>query len=140
MSIVDTSKIYEVRGYELDSLGHLNNAVYFNYLEASRWDFFHNIGVFKKGRDNRDKFGLYLIVVENNIKYLNELILFEKVYIKTEYSCSGIYVLANSYFIRESDNKKIAKANVKLVFINKDRVVCNIPNEIYEIIEGEIIR
>ncbi len=27
----------EVRGYELDSFGHVNNANYFHYLEHARW-------------------------------------------------------------------------------------------------------
>ena len=27
----------EVRGYELDAWGHVNNAVYLNYLEHARW-------------------------------------------------------------------------------------------------------
>jgi acyl-CoA thioester hydrolase len=28
---------FQVRSYELDSLGHLNNAIYFSYLEEATW-------------------------------------------------------------------------------------------------------
>ena len=31
---------FNVRGYELDSFGHVNNAVYLNYLEQARWEMF----------------------------------------------------------------------------------------------------
>lgn len=33
-----------VRGYELDSFGHVNNAVYLQYAEAAKWDFFSKSG------------------------------------------------------------------------------------------------
>ncbi|PIE22444.1 MAG: hypothetical protein CSA62_12585 [Planctomycetota bacterium] len=31
------AKEFQVRSYELDSLGHLNNAVFFSYLEEATW-------------------------------------------------------------------------------------------------------
>ncbi|MEK6577635.1 MAG: thioesterase family protein, partial [Bdellovibrionota bacterium] len=43
------SKIYhctiEVRGYELDSLGHVNHAMYFSYLEHARWKMLEQEGI-----------------------------------------------------------------------------------------------
>ncbi|HAR44181.1 MAG TPA: hypothetical protein DCS07_16375 [Bdellovibrionales bacterium] len=43
------SKIYkcsfEVRGYELDSFGHVNNAVYLRYLEHARWKMLEEEGI-----------------------------------------------------------------------------------------------
>jgi thioesterase III len=35
----------EVRGYELDGYGHVNNAVYLNYMEAARWALLKETGV-----------------------------------------------------------------------------------------------
>src|ERR1041385_4155229 len=35
----------EVRGYELHSFGHVNNAVYFNYLEFARWKMLNEAGI-----------------------------------------------------------------------------------------------
>lgn len=35
----------EVRGYELDGFGHVNHAVYFNYLEHARWQALKQEGV-----------------------------------------------------------------------------------------------
>ena len=42
---------HTVAGYELDSFGHVNNAVYLNYLEQARWDILKKsdlLGYFKK--------------------------------------------------------------------------------------------
>ena len=33
----------EVRGYELDSYGHVNNAVYVSYAEQARWKYFSKL-------------------------------------------------------------------------------------------------
>ena len=35
----------EVRGYELDSLGHVNHAMYFSYLEHARWKMLEQEGI-----------------------------------------------------------------------------------------------
>ncbi len=32
----------DVRGYEIDSWGHVNNAVYLNWLELARWELFRD--------------------------------------------------------------------------------------------------
>jgi YbgC/YbaW family acyl-CoA thioester hydrolase len=32
----------DVRGYEIDSWGHVNNAVYLQWLELARWELFRN--------------------------------------------------------------------------------------------------
>ncbi|OFZ19883.1 MAG: hypothetical protein A2X94_14580 [Bdellovibrionales bacterium GWB1_55_8] len=34
-----------VRGYELDSFGHVNHAVYLNYLEHARWQLLNEGGI-----------------------------------------------------------------------------------------------
>src|SRR5206468_4148735 len=43
------SKVYrctlEVRGYELDSFGHVNHAVYVSYLEHARWKMLGEEGI-----------------------------------------------------------------------------------------------
>ncbi|MBR4631283.1 MAG: acyl-CoA thioesterase [Treponema sp.] len=39
-----TKTTFKVRTYECDSYGHVNNAVYLNYLEYGRMDFLNQIG------------------------------------------------------------------------------------------------
>ncbi|GAB2632519.1 acyl-CoA thioesterase [Nocardia goodfellowii] len=59
-----------VRGYELDSLGHVNQAVYLQYAEHARWELLRAAGV---GQDKLLTTGYAPVVLENNIKYQREL-------------------------------------------------------------------
>ncbi len=62
-----------MRGYELDSFGHVNNAVYLNYLEQARWEIVQKLGVLELLKKNDCIF----IVVETSIRYVNELNIFD---------------------------------------------------------------
>jgi acyl-CoA thioester hydrolase len=59
-----------VRGYELDTQGHLNQAVYFNYVEHARWELMRAAGI---QQHDLIASGVGPIVLEQNIKYLREL-------------------------------------------------------------------
>lgn len=61
---------FTVRSYELDSLGHLNNAVYFSYLEEAT---FAHLG--EKGLPFRgfEALGWYPIVVHARLDFRREL-------------------------------------------------------------------
>ncbi|MGS2805025.1 acyl-CoA thioesterase [Nocardia sp. MW-W600-9] len=59
-----------VRGYELDTQGHLNHAVYHQYGEHARWELIRAAGI------PQDKFfasGIGAVVLESTIKYRREL-------------------------------------------------------------------
>jgi acyl-CoA thioester hydrolase len=57
-----------VRTYELDSFGHVNNAVYLNYLEEARSEFLRQIGLsFHDLAGN----GVHLVIVEAQVKYVS---------------------------------------------------------------------
>ncbi|MER5945751.1 acyl-CoA thioesterase [Streptomyces sp. NPDC001904] len=60
----------EVRGYETDAQGHLNQAVYLQYAEHARWELLRRTGI-----DQRDLLarGVGPVVLETNIRYLREL-------------------------------------------------------------------
>jgi acyl-CoA thioester hydrolase len=56
-----------VRTYELDSFGHVNNAVYLNYLEEARSEFLRQVGLsFHDLAGN----GVHLVIVEAQVKYI----------------------------------------------------------------------
>lgn len=72
------SRVYrstlEVRGYELDSFGHVNNAVYLNYLEHARWKMLNQEGITLE-QIQKDKRWPVISAIE--IKYLRPLFMGE---------------------------------------------------------------
>lgn len=70
-----------VRTYECDSYGHVNNAVYLNYLEYGRMEFLHAAGFdYKKLISS----GYYLYVTHVDIHYKGSAFLDDKLFIETE--------------------------------------------------------
>lgn len=59
-----------VRGYELDLQGHVNQAVYLQYGEHSRWQCFQAAGLTVEVLVGA---GVGPVVLENTIRYLQEL-------------------------------------------------------------------
>ncbi|MFD4561058.1 acyl-CoA thioesterase [Streptomyces sp. NPDC058469] len=59
-----------VRGYETDSLGHLNQSVYLQYSEHARWALLEAAGV---GQAELLAQGIGPVVLKTTIRYLREL-------------------------------------------------------------------
>ncbi|MEV8542103.1 acyl-CoA thioesterase [Streptomyces sp. NPDC051572] len=59
-----------VRGYETDSLGHLNQSVYLQYSEHARWELLQAAGV---GQAELLAQRIGPVVLETTIRYLREL-------------------------------------------------------------------
>jgi acyl-CoA thioester hydrolase len=59
-----------VRGYELDTQGHLNNAVYHQYGEHARWECMRAAGL---PQDKLLTSGVGPVTLETTIKFLHEL-------------------------------------------------------------------
>ena len=112
-----------VRGYELDSYGHLNNAVYFNYLEQTRWEIIKEAGIFEYLTIE----DLLFVVIENHIKYIREAVLFDELEIQTTIKKESPYIVFNSTIKNNKTNLRIAKASVKMLLINKGRKPVDIP-------------
>jgi len=116
----------EVRGYELDSYGHVNNAVYVSYTEQARWKIL-------KDAELLDSFlekDLLLVVTETNIRYMRELKLFDQLDVKTEIKLEAPYLVFSHDIINLTNNTKSAKAIVKTLLIDKDRIPQDIPEEL----------
>ncbi|MEV1024736.1 thioesterase family protein [Streptomyces sp. NPDC050264] len=60
----------EVRGYETDSQGHLNQAVYLQYAEHARWSILRHGGIEQSKLLGH---GVGPVALETNIRYLREL-------------------------------------------------------------------
>lgn len=59
-----------VRGYELDTQGHLNQAVYLQYAEHARWEFLRAAGI---TQDKLIESGVGPVALETTIRYRREL-------------------------------------------------------------------
>ncbi|MFH1321779.1 MAG: acyl-CoA thioesterase [Bacteroidota bacterium] len=119
---------HTVKGYELDSFGHVNNAVYLNYLEQARWDAIKKadlLSYFKKS-------GLFLVVVEINIQYIKETTIFDELEINTTIEKEAPYMIFNQTIFNAKTEKKVTKARVKALLIDTEKITHDIPDELYK--------
>jgi acyl-CoA thioester hydrolase len=60
--------LVQVRTYELDSFGHVNNSVYLNYLEEARSEYLKQMGV---SFHDFARHSVHLVIVESYVKYVS---------------------------------------------------------------------
>ena len=121
----------EVRGYELDSYGHVNNAIYVNYTEQARWEILKEAGLL----DSFLKRNLLLVVAETNIRYMRELKLFDQVEIESTIKFEAPYLVFYQDINNLTDNLKSAKAIVRTLLIDKERIPQDIPEELLSLVQ-----
>ncbi|MBN2618597.1 MAG: acyl-CoA thioesterase [Spirochaetales bacterium] len=113
------------RHYECDAYGHVNNAVYLNYLEHARGEFLKEIGFDYKGFVDAG-YGVYVIKI--SISYKNSALPEDKLDIYTTLakrrSASGTF---NQVIKR--DNDIICEAEVTWASIGTDGKMSPIPKE-----------
>ena len=107
----------EVRDYELDIQGIVNNSVYQNYLEHARHEYLKAMGLsFKKYADQ----GINLVVVRTELDYKTSLTSGDKfrVGVRVEKESFVKFVFYQDIY-RISDNKPVLKAKVIGTALNK---------------------
>lgn len=117
---------FKVRGYELDSFGHVNNAVYVSYLEQARWEILSQTGWLGWFADN----GRFLVVTETNIRYARELRNFDQCHIETKIKVSDPFLIFHHQIWRQPNDEKIAQATVKTLLVDHNRVPLDVPADI----------
>ncbi len=121
--------IYEwlvtVRGYELDSFSHVNNAVYLQYMEQARWEIFR----LKNLYDYFSRHDLILVITENHIRYIQEAKIFDELVVKTELKRTPPYLVFKHAIYNCQSAGKITKATVKTLLVDRDRIAHDIPDE-----------
>ncbi len=107
----------KVRSYECDSYGHVNNAVYLNYLEYGRMEALEAMGITLE-RLKREA-GALVVIRRIHIEYFHPAtmgdVLVIRTHVKEGRRSSGIF---RQEIYRESDGKTIAAADVTWVFVN----------------------
>lgn len=123
-----------VRGYELDSFGHVNNSVYLQYAETAMWDFFSKHGMLDKIQDE----GLFPVILESKQRYIHELKLMDKVLIETDMSFSGGVVKYSHKIFNEGSGQLACRVSGKLVYVNRERIICDIPESLKNLTECDL--
>lgn len=112
-----------VRGYELDSFNHLNNAVYLNYIEQARWQILKELNLLETFQKNN----LNLFVIETNIRYIREAKIFDNLEIRTTTALERPYLVFTHKIYNSKTKLKIARCLVKLLFVDNEKTPLDIP-------------
>ncbi|MDR0718101.1 MAG: acyl-CoA thioesterase [Treponema sp.] len=113
----------QVRSYECDSYGHVNNANYLNYLEYARYEFLKGIGFDYPGA-LKAGYGVYVARIEIDYKksaFTDELLLIRSWPVKKG-AVSG--VIAQQIFRGED---LIVEAKVTWAFVDSKGVPARLP-------------
>ncbi len=138
-------KIFETslvsRSYECDSYGHVNHAVFLNYLEVARIEFLKTMGF---TLDSLKTNNLLLPIVKIEIEYKRQIMSGEKIIVSVEWTkikySSSVY---EQTIYCEDKKSVISKAIITWVAVNLKGKPIPVPEEFinkYENIYGEIER
>jgi YbgC/YbaW family acyl-CoA thioester hydrolase len=114
-----------VRGYELDSYGHVNNAVYLNYFEQARWEIIQQLDLINYFRDNH----LFLVVTEMQVRYSREAKLFDELLIRTKVEKEAPYLVFYHKMFLNGTKVKVCSANVKTLLTDVEKHTIDIPED-----------
>lgn len=106
---------FKVRTYECDSYGHVNNAVYLNYLEFGRMDYLRQCGFDYNGCV---KAGFYLYVTHVDIFYKSSAYFGDELTIETEPVKLGAVSGTIHQIIRNQKGIVCAEADVTWASVN----------------------
>jgi acyl-CoA thioester hydrolase len=114
-----------VRSYECDSYGHVNNAVYLNYLEFARMEFLKDNTFDYKGFVG---LGYAIVIVRVVIDYKLSAVLDDELTIETEPIKRGAVSGMFHQCILKGDDL-VAQADVTWAVLNRDGKLSPIPQE-----------
>lgn len=116
------------RSYEMDSLGHVNNAVYLNYLEHCRMQWLYSHDITAK---DFQRLQTYPVVVNVNINYKRELTDGQQVTVTVTESERTERKVVFYQTIEDKKGNLCADAYVTVVWLNQERKVIPLPIEIF---------
>jgi len=112
------------RSYEVDSFGHVNNAVYLNYLEHCRMQWLYAHGITTK---DFQRLQLFPVVVNIDINYQKEISDGMRITVSVEESSRSERKLVFYQTIQDEAGQTCADARVTVVWINQHRKVVPLP-------------
>lgn len=121
---------HQVKSYELDSYGHVNNAVYLNLFEGARNDYLLQRGL--KIRDFTD-WGTHPIVAEATVLYRRPAWADDQLLIHGQIEKYSAVSFTIRYRIeRENDAELIAEGTTRMAFVDSEGKITRIPERFRE--------
>ncbi|MEE8106441.1 MAG: thioesterase family protein [Planctomycetota bacterium] len=114
---VNTLRV-EARSYEIDPYGHLNNAVYANWLEHARLCFLSARGLTYLNIPER--YGVWIVVVRTEINYRAQVRLGDRLDVRTSLAAFGNSSFRFAQVIDFENGPCAADAEVTMVCIDKE--------------------
>ncbi len=115
-----------VRGYELDSFGHVNHAVYISYLEHARWELLHEEGItieaFKKWKR-------WPVIAQLECQFLKPCFMGDLLDVRTKIVEHGKVNFVFEQVVYRKDTP-VFRATVRAVMVNELGRPADIPPEI----------
>jgi acyl-CoA thioester hydrolase len=131
------SKIYtcilHARGYELDSFGHVNHAVYIQYLEHARWEMLLSEGI---TLETFKTWSRWPVIAGIQASYLRPVFLNDRLEVRTRMtSRSRVAFTFEQEIWRESE--KVFQAEVTGVMVNEQGKPAAIPEKMEQLITAK---
>jgi acyl-CoA thioester hydrolase len=125
--------VFDVRQYEVDLFGHVNNAVYLNWAEHVAADHVERLGF---GRSWVAARGAGWIVREHRIRYLRPVVLGDRVTVTTlPQSLAGVRGTRRTEVHRQSDGALVTEVETEWVWVRlKDGRPARVPDELIELL------
>jgi len=121
----------EVRFADLDAYGHVNNAVFFTYLETAR------VKLFSARFAEMMKSGLLFLVVEASCRYRRPIELNEHVHVDISTEDLGRTSFTLSYLLHDGSGKTFAEARTVMVCFDQRRgKTVALPDDFRQALEG----
>ena len=115
----------KVRSHDLDSFGHVNNAVYFNYLEEARCEYLEQRGL---SFNSFSEWRAYAFVVDADIKYKSPAKFGDVLEIRGDISGMKRSTFAIDYEIFNKTTQKVgAIAKMSFAFVNENEQIIPMP-------------
>lgn len=118
--------VFKVRTYECDSYGHVNNAVYLNYLEYARMDYLEQIGFDYGGLVSA---GFYLYVSHVDIYYKASALFGDTLTVESYSAKLGAVSGTFHQKILNQNGAVCAEADVTWACVGEGGRPCRIPKE-----------
>lgn len=113
-----------VRGYEMDSFGHVNNAVYLSYLEQARWEILRSRNLFDYFKDS----AVFLVVTDADLHYSREIKVFDEIIISTDLKRQPPYLVFRQVIRMAGSGDVVMRGTIRTLLVDRDRIPHDIPD------------